>query len=326
MESGRPAFLARVPRLLALSPDSATALGVRLLAAEPSTGALRQTASQADGFSLLEGAWRRAVYLHDLEGAQVLYRVLMAPGRDDYSVAKGAYGLAAIALGMGRWEAARTLVTQHPLPAAYRHGLTTLVQGAVLPQFSRAPADLSALLQEVDAWRLRAAASREEGTEVKVGSGYLRGLLLAASGDTSAALATASAILADTSTNDAERRQAGMTVRAFVSYRAGRYTEALARLDTAAIRRWFGDAEAAPWLAQTLQRFLRAESLRGLGRWRDAIRWYDTLEQYSACDVALLGPVLLGRSAAYEKLGAHAAAHADSARFAALWRGSEASR
>jgi DNA-binding SARP family transcriptional activator/tetratricopeptide (TPR) repeat protein len=323
LELGRGAFLRSVPRLLALSPDSSTALGVRLLAADTTGGALARVGSQADGFALLEAAWRRTVYLRDLAGAAVLYRALAAPGRDGYSVAKGAYGLAAISLGSGRWDAARRLVTEHYEPSLYREGLTTLVEASVLAPFARGPAELEALARDVDAWDMKAAASEQDGAAPRVGAAYLHGVLAAARGDTTRAMAIARELRVDTLGVAGERRQSALTLRALVSYRGGRYGECVARLDSARVRGWFGDAASSPWSAQTFQRLLRAEALRALGRWQDAVQWYNTLEQYAPFDVALLGPVLLGRSDALQRMGAAAEARENYARFAALWRNSD---
>jgi len=111
------------------------------------------------------------------------------------------------------------------------------------------------------------------------------------------------------------------TARAAVAARAGRTGAALTALEGL---RPSPRASAFPRtfvVTHGLERWLRAESLHGAGRWREALDWYGTFTYYLAVmDIPFEAPAWLRQGAIHEELGERDAARAAYARVLARWR------
>jgi tetratricopeptide (TPR) repeat protein len=67
------------------------------------------------------------------------------------------------------------------------------------------------------------------------------------------------------------------------------------------------------------ERWSRAELLRELGRFDEALRWYRSMAETSVHELAYLAPSHLRRAQIYEQLGDRARASYHYSRFATLW-------
>jgi tetratricopeptide (TPR) repeat protein len=69
-----------------------------------------------------------------------------------------------------------------------------------------------------------------------------------------------------------------------------------------------------------LERYLRADLLRELGRDEEALAWYASLGELSPFELPFLAPSHLHRAEIYERLGRRTEAADHYARFIALWK------
>lgn len=147
---------------------------------------------------------------------------------------------------------------------------------------------------------------------------YLLGLFALRAGDTADARH-----IADELETRAEQRNAHnyewhtvQLLRAELLHAAGKPAEALAAL---------GEPRDSPVLPNVMdyplahERFLRAELARELGRWTEALRWYDTFPDPGAYDLPYLAVVHAAKGAVHERLGNKDAARASYQRALALW-------
>jgi tetratricopeptide (TPR) repeat protein len=109
------------------------------------------------------------------------------------------------------------------------------------------------------------------------------------------------------------------SIRAHVSWYRGRPADALAALEAAPravrfSRRWF-----PPFYTEPQERFLRAEALAELGRYDDALRWFDSIGRRPA-GAPLVAPSYLRKAEIYERLGDSENAELYYNRFIELWQ------
>jgi tetratricopeptide (TPR) repeat protein len=200
-----------------------------------------------------------------------------------------------------------------------------LVQSALAAEVSAGPASADSLRAAFDGWRQRHEAFDGESVNPPVVADYVEGLISARLGDTATALRLAGRLEATAGPALLRApRELGAVVRAFAAFQVGQYQRALDQLDSAAGKTWLGNAASSPLDAQSFDRFIRAECLRAMGRAREAIAWYQTMEQYTVFDLAYLGVALRGEAAAYRALGEADAARAAEARLATLWHDADA--
>lgn len=75
-----------------------------------------------------------------------------------------------------------------------------------------------------------------------------------------------------------------------------------------------------PFAPPAYERYLRAEVLQRLGRYREALRWYGSFQDPSGYDVIFRSPAELRQAQIYEKLGDGRKAADHYRRFVALWK------
>jgi len=119
----------------------------------------------------------------------------------------------------------------------------------------------------------------------------------------------------ETLTNDL-----ALTVRAEVAHANGDLEQAVDLLSRMRMSTWYQLTAVSAFLSQAYGRFLRAELLRELGRYSDALTWYSSFEHVSPYDLIYLGPSLRGRGMAMEELGQLDQAADYYARFLDLWK------
>jgi tetratricopeptide (TPR) repeat protein len=110
-----------------------------------------------------------------------------------------------------------------------------------------------------------------------------------------------------------------LSVRAELARLRGQPAQALALLERQKMQVWYELAWGSPCYAQILARFQRAEVLQALGRYEEALNWYNTTVCYPP-DWILLAPNYLKRAEVYEKLGQRENAIEQYLRFLRLWK------
>jgi tetratricopeptide (TPR) repeat protein len=300
--------------LLALHPGTSQSLELRVLRALASKdraaeSALAPELARADELQLFQIIWRSSMYAGDLEAAERIARVMIAPGRPRNARYLGHRSLASIHYARGRWRAAeaelkawRVALPDHPdNPFLYRAFFIPFV----LP--ARPVAELTALRDSV----LLVGNGKRDALHL-----MLAGVIEAAISDTSAGLASTRAATLE-EMGDAS---AAATVRASVALHRGDMPAALRNIEHAFDFSWFGFTVTSPNLSRMLERFLYAEALVAAGRYREAIGWYASFGELAVHELPLLGASLIRRGELYEKLGDRKRAADHYARLVELWR------
>ncbi|MDP9176635.1 MAG: hypothetical protein M3O61_03045 [Gemmatimonadota bacterium] len=149
---------------------------------------------------------------------------------------------------------------------------------------------------------------------------YALGLIALRSGDTASALmhadrlAKSKGLPADSVLLSVLSR----TIRAELMRARGKPAEALQLLGDARPGGTLGQLGGAIG-SQVYQRYLRAELLRDLGRYQDALRWYQSLVQGSGHEIIYLAPSYLRQAEIYDRLGQARPAIQNYRRFVELW-------
>jgi tetratricopeptide (TPR) repeat protein len=66
---------------------------------------------------------------------------------------------------------------------------------------------------------------------------------------------------------------------------------------------WYGLLQFAPAGALSEARFLRGQALAALGRQKEALSWFRSLEEFAYRDILYWGPTYLREAEIYESLG-----------------------
>lgn len=123
-----------------------------------------------------------------------------------------------------------------------------------------------------------------------------------------------------------EARRLSQTLEGVWALRTGRPEAALAHLNAATLHRPFPEREAHPLHSQTHLRILRAEALADLGRWDEALRWYDaTHDGYFHWGTPALAQTTVRRGDLYTHLGRVCDARSAYRYALHLWGNAEAS-
>jgi tetratricopeptide (TPR) repeat protein len=320
----------RVAALLESQPDGYVASELRLFAADAGNGELARLSANASGTALFDAAWRRAVYRHDLSGAESLLLRMTEDGKPTFEQATGSAAAGVLRLGQGRFRAALPLLVRRRAMAIDANAWTLLVQGVLANRAVDGPIGLDSLASTLEHWRQSLGGFDQPTSAPSVVSVYLGGLLAAARDDTLSAGRSADQLERMRDRHDPylppesrDPRELARTVRAYQRLRTGRFNDALRELDAATAPYWLGVVASSPLAAQSFERFLRAECLLALGRNREALVWLATFEQNTVYDLGYLGIVLHEQATAYRALGELEAARRAETRLTELWRASD---
>lgn len=320
---GQSEFRDAVARLLAEDPDGQLAAELRLFAAE--TPELPRVAANATGAMLFDAAWRRAVFRRDLAGAESLLVQMNDHKRPEGERTAGAYGAAALDFARGRIVAALPLLDTRAATGVTGADSWVLLVYGLLANGVDTAVKLDSLARAIDRWRQTLNAFDQPTGSPAVVARYLGGLFAVIRGDTSQALRSADTLDAVLRRRDPflppdsrDPRELAQTIRAFAHYRANRCEDALRDLDAVRGPYWLGVVASSPLASQGFERYLRAQCLATLGRNREAVAWFETLEQGTLYDLEFLGAALRGQAAAYRALGELEAATAVEQRLSEL--------
>jgi serine/threonine-protein kinase len=294
-------------------------------------------AEREDVFRFLSTAPDGAVYEQarfvatltgDLAAAGRIADLLADPARPAIVRGHAPVLKAFLELAAGRWGAGQLALAESAtmLPAVALEYQALLATLSFLPY---AESELERLRSMLDRWD---AASVPRGAHPypafdlhgelhAVLRVYFLGTISARLGD-SQALAYASQLDTISGSNDAEAlaRDFACSIRARHLWRAGDAAAALEALDRSRRRpRQITVVLQSPFYPQTAERWLRAELLRHLGRFKESLRWYGTLAQASLYDLIYLGPSHLRLGQVHQDLGDLCQAARHFAQFTELW-------
>jgi DNA-binding SARP family transcriptional activator/TolB-like protein len=277
---------------------------------------------------VLSGARYVAVLARNLDGAGRIARWLTAPSRHPEVQAVGYSALAHLALARGRPRAARAALDS---AAARDAGLALLYRAlfAAVPFLPADTTEISALADALVRWdAVEPSADPTQGPALVVHRGlrpalrlYLLGLLSTRRGDLVAAERYSSefARLEKPEGSGALLHDLANSVRAQVAWKRGRPAVALGLLENTRREPTVAQVVYSPFYSEALERFTWAEVLRELGRDRDGLAWYGSLDEYSVYDVIYAPPSYLRRAEIYERLGEREAARREYVHFLRAW-------
>jgi hypothetical protein len=259
---------------------------------------------------LFDAAWRRAVFRHDLSGAETLLVRMTDRSRSEYDRLNGWLAIASLRFGEGRVSDALPFVqTEEATRLVGGEARVILVHGLLVNRADSAM-DLDAVARTIESWRQTLAGFDQPTHAPRLIARYLEGLIAAARGD------TAGAVRAATDLDDLGRRpdlyvpaefsnplDLAQTVRAYSEFRRGHCEAAIHALDQEKGTYWLGNAASSPIASQSFERYIRAECLMALGRDAEAAAWFGTFEQGTIYDLEFLSASLRGQAAARRAVG-----------------------
>lgn len=303
----RPGFDTLMGSMLESGVEDALALEIRALRAlalqdSQALRAVLPELATADEQRLFQIAWRSAVFLGDVEGADLIAGL---KSDSDLPNALGRGARAFLALARGRWREFDAHLAAEPTA---EHG--TIIDARLAAVVHPFAPERAKRLESV-----RAAIERRILSQDSVFGRRLLAHIAAIRGDARAAerlLREADSLAGSTARRDA--------ARALLALQQRRYADA-ARLsawpgDSAP---WFGWAVTSMRLAGTVERWVHAEALRELGQDSSALGWYGSFGEHALPDIALLAPARLRRGEILEGLGRPAEAAREYQAFVKLW-------
>jgi tetratricopeptide (TPR) repeat protein len=299
------------------------ALVLRDRADEDRVGALLRRANWPTQQNVI---WQLASFSRNLGGSERLARLMLDLDRHDLA---GHLILAHVDLARGMRRRAEA-----DLPTGERSDepllLTFRAYFALHPFVPVPESELLRLRRELTAWRPRVVPVGPEGPAVTSLHGaaapllrdYLIGSLSARVGDSAGAARSAASLeRAQTSTPADSLAQAlALGVRALVVRSRGHPEAALQLLERIQAPARREEVSQSPFHAGVLERYLRADLLRELGRDEEALAWYASLGELSPFELPFLAPSHLHQAEIYERLGRRAEAAKHYARFIDLWK------
>jgi tetratricopeptide (TPR) repeat protein len=261
---------------------------------------------------LFDMAWRCAVYGRDLDGAELMGRVLLERHTMRWAEVQGRYLLAHIAMARGwRSRAYAQLDSLATLsPGMTLNGKTDF---SLLPEVGASPQQLEELAQAWHNWRDRSK---------DLDFSYPLGRIEAARGRHDLAESLASQI----ETAPEEGGSLGLShakaqdVRATLAAHDGNPTRGLHWLEEPPPVVWFGVMVSSPSASRAPARFHLAEALASAGRLQEAQRWYASLSELSLYDLSYAPFAHLRRAELALRLADTAASAEQYARFLELWK------
>ena len=279
----------------------------------------------------LGNPWLVAGYaLSTLEHMQVwasLYEELLAPEEPARAQTFAHRHLGIFALSTGRLaDGERHLTTAtHPPEQELEH----LAFAATLPFLPVSQQLVAQLIARVETWSTRPAA---DFSLLEPHSGfpvhhrlYVLGLLVARAGDDERASALADRLAAagEIASFPGLARDLEMGLRAEIARQAGRHEKVLELLAERHSRYSFEMPMVSPLFGQSRERYLKAEALYHLGRYSEALGWYESLSELAVFDLIYLGPSHLRRAEIHQELGRPRLAAEHYRRFVKRWWNSD---
>jgi DNA-binding SARP family transcriptional activator len=266
-------------QLLSWKAARAVAWGSRA-EAEASVRQLRDAADVVIGIA----AARTAVHFREPGRAQMLARALTQPGRPASWRAAGHVILAQSDLAVGDWRGADAALDT---ASAFEEGwaLELRALGALLPDAPPDPRRLGELRDQLEAWD-PGRATPEMAFFFAIHADvhpslrlYLLALLSTRLGDDEATERYADALRGTGRSPEGRGLVTSLllSVEAHRAWTRGDAVEALRILEQQRTTAPLERIAFSPFFALSLDRYLRAEALRTLGRSREALRWYTTL-------------------------------------------------
>jgi tetratricopeptide (TPR) repeat protein len=273
---------------------------------------------------LWQSAWRIAVYLHDLGGAERVARLMVEPTRSQDTQSQGRHVLMTLLLGQGRWReaVAEGALVRRPLPWSPRVGDPHF---AVLGFFPVDQAALAELRDRFARWDAAGAAASPAGDSTYRDlysplREYFLGLLSIRLGESARGRRYAQ-VLDTMSTTPSTRglaRLSAAVLQADAARAEGRPKEALAFLEQVSVE--VPIEFAGPFGVQPYSGWLRAELLHQLRRERDALAWYASRVDLFVNEVIYLAPAHLRQGEIHERLGNRNKAIEHYQQFVELWK------
>jgi serine/threonine protein kinase/tetratricopeptide (TPR) repeat protein len=269
-----------------------------------------------------------AAYSDDLDGAREVASMLVDSSRHSRAArAEGELLVALIELAAGRRAAAREAFTR-PGRADPSAMLVYRAMFAVIPALWYSPDELRDIRDSLLHWTPGGPVMRERSwlqlpaelyPSIRM---YLLGLVSARLGDRQAANEYATLLERARVPSDSAAllNDLALEIRAVDLAQAGDTARALATLARQSLTiRWKYQARDALH-RRPIGRFLRAEMLFNLGRYEEALGWYDGVAEFGRPGFVLLAPTYWRMGEIHERLGNRERAIEYYSRFVARWR------
>ena len=272
--------------------------------------------------------WDVATFTENLAGANRLAGLVADPSRSVEVRTLGYAWLAHMQLAMGKYEAAKGELA---LMAAL-DSVAALEYRALLTAFPFMPVeeaelrDLRERLEALDPTVVPASGNPSifysaHDNLHPVLREYLLGIVNVRMGEYERAEAHAAALARQGGPSNSGTLVPDLaaSIRAQVLWDRGQPGEALRVLDQIERQIWYNVALASTFLAQPLERFLRAEVLFELGRYDEAIPWYANIAQLAPFEVAHRSIAWLRLGEIYDRQGDSEGAAEYYAKFIDAW-------
>jgi serine/threonine-protein kinase len=300
IEGRREEMLALAERVQRVSPDSDQALAMRALRVfagedRAAMSALVEELQAARALTVAIAFADVAVYVHHLEGAEMLARGFIQVARAPELRALCHILLAHLALASGRpGDAAVELGHASRLDPAW--GLEMRALFATLPFREASREELERLRTELEAWDAGAvppsvflvfAMHNDLHPAIRA---WLLGRVSLGLDDVPGAGRWSGELARMAEQDNPMIRSLEAEMRAEVAWADGRLEDAIATLETAPPRLWYQLTVASPLFTLASRRWLHAELLREAGRPEEAAGWYRSIAERSPYELIYAGP------------------------------------
>jgi tetratricopeptide (TPR) repeat protein len=278
---------------------------------------------------LVNVVWVIAQVTDSLRDAARVATLLMDPSRGPESAPAVGHHLAAwVDVARGRWSAADS---EFARAAALdtRMGAVERAWLGAMPPFARDTDWLRQARADLLTWTPQPGQNTQYLVDWRLPSWiashakvYVLGLLSARLGDSVAASRYAAQLDATREPQDSLGllHDLALEVRALAAAEREQWQTCLATLERQGLRGQapVGEDQASPFNLRAFGRFLRAEALFHLGRYKESLDWYGTFWLHT--EFVLFAPVQLREGEIYEREGNAAEAVAHYRRFLARWQ------